>query len=448
MKNIGYAKLFSDYGTLVVLLLLCIGFSLVTIKEQSPTSAAAAEQLAKRSESELPVGSNIIILIWQGEDRELFAKTLSETLANGPVTIAKTTIGQAADARKTLEDFGNLGAELSGILTDKRMGDFCNDNLDKLGKTHPNLAKAKIFQPESYRWPNFLKRGNLLNIMKQISVVAIIAIGMTMIIITAGIDLSVGSLIALSGVITALSIQSLGGNAPTTGHLWLGALAGILVCGLAGLFTGGLVTLFNIPAFIATLGIMFSARGLAFIFADSEPIAVQNESFGWLGRGRDFFGLPNSVILMLILYTIAHVLMTRTSIGRYIYAVGGNPEAARLSGVPVKWVLLFAYTLTGLLAGLGGVMEASLHTTGDPKSGELVELKVIAAVVVGGTSLAGGQGKILGTLIGAFIIAVINNGMNLTGVESPMQNVIYGAVILIAVIIDRLKSQGIRLRKQ
>ena len=448
MKNISYAKLFSDYGTLVVLLLLCIGFSVVTIKEQSPTSAAAAEQLAKRSESELPADSNIIILIWQGEDRELFAKTLSETLENSSVTIAKTTIGQAADARKTLEDFGDSGGELSGILTDKRMGDFCNDNLDKLGKTHPNLAKAKILQPKSYRWPNFLKRGNLLNIMKQISVVAIIAIGMTMIIITAGIDLSVGSLLALSGVITALSIQSLGGDAPTTGHLWLGALAGILVCGLAGLFTGGLVTLFRIPAFIATLGIMFSARGLAFIFADSEPIAVQNESFGWLGRGRDFFGLPNSVILMLILYTIAHVLMTRTSIGRYIYAVGGNPEAARLSGVPVKWVLLFAYTITGLLAGLGGVMEASLHTTGDPKSGELVELKVIAAVVVGGTSLAGGQGKILGTLIGAFIIAVINNGMNLTGVESHMQNVIYGAVILIAVIIDRLKSQGIRLRKQ
>ena len=448
MKNISYAKLFSDYGTLVVLLLLCIGFSVVTIKEQSPTSAAAAEQLAKRSESELPADSNIIILIWQGEDRELFAKTLSETLANSSVRIAKMTIGQAADARKTLEDFGDSGGELSGILTDKRMGDFCNDNLDKLGKTHPNLAKAKILQPKSYRWPNFLKRGNLLNIMKQISVVAIIAIGMTMIIITAGIDLSVGSLLALSGVITALSIQSLGGDAPTTGHLWLGALAGILVCGLAGLFTGGLVTLFRIPAFIATLGIMFSARGLAFIFADSEPIAVQNESFGWLGRGRDFFGLPNSVILMLILYTIAHVLMTRTSIGRYIYAVGGNPEAARLSGVPVKWVLLFAYTITGLLAGLGGVMEASLHTTGDPKSGELVELKVIAAVVVGGTSLAGGQGKILGTLIGAFIIAVINNGMNLTGVESHMQNVIYGAVILIAVIIDRLKSQGIRLRKQ
>ncbi len=188
---------------------------------------------------------------------------------------------------------------------------------------------------------------------------------------------------------------------------------------------------------------MFIAKGLAFIFSDSAPVPVANEGFGWLGRGRDFFGLPNSVILMLILFTMAHVLMTRTSIGRYIYAVGGNPEAARLSGVPVQWVLLFVYTLTGLLAGLGGVMEASLHTTGDPKSGDLVELKVIAAVVVGGTSLAGGQGRITGTLI----IAVINNGMNLTGVESHMQKVIYGAVILVAVLIDRLKIHLLKLNK-
>jgi ribose transport system permease protein len=268
-----------------------------------------------------------------------------------------------------------------------------------------------------------------------------------MVIITAGIDLSVGSLIAFSGVITALTIQSLGGSAPTSGDLWIGAMVGILVCGLAGLFTGGLVTLFRIPAFIATLGIMFIAKGLAFIFSDSAPVPVGNEAFGWLGRGRDFLGLPNSVILMLILFTIAHVMMTRTSIGRYIYAVGGNPEAARLSGVPVKWVLLFVYTLTGLLAGLGGVMEASLHTTGDPKSGDLVELKVIAAVVVGGTSLAGGQGRITGTLIGAFIIAVINNGMNLTGVESHMQKVIYGTVILVAVLIDRLKIHLLKLKK-
>ena len=447
MKNIDYAKLFPDYGTLLVLLLLCIGFSAVTLEEQSPTTANAAQRLAKRMANELASGSNVIALTRQGGDGESFAAALKENLAKAGLTVAQTVVGQPADARKALVKQGETENVLAGIAADKHMANFCNANLAKISETHPSLAKAKVYQPQSYHWPNFLKKDNLLNIMKQISVVAIIAIGMTMIIITAGIDLSVGSLIAFSGVITALAIRGLGGGDPTLGHLWLGSLAGVLICGLVGLFTGGLVTLFGIPAFIATLGIMFSARGLAFIFAESEPIVVQNETFGWLGRGRDILGLPNSVILMLILFAIAHVLMTRTSIGRYIYAVGGNPEAARLSGVPVKWVLVFVYTLTGLLAGLGGVMEASLHVTGDPKAGNLVELQVIAAVVVGGTSLAGGQGKILGTLIGVIIIGVIRNGMNLTGVEAHMQSVVYGAVILIAVLVDRLKAKGIRLRK-
>ncbi|MDA0725776.1 MAG: ABC transporter permease, partial [Verrucomicrobia bacterium] len=211
--------------------------------------------------------------------------------------------------------------------------------------------------------------------------------------------------------------------------------------GLIGMFTGGMVTMFGIPAFIVTLGVMFVARGMSFILAESSPIPVQNSGFGWLGRGEGFLGLPNSVLLMLFLFALAHLLMTRTTIGRYIYAVGGNPEAARLSGVPVKWVLVFVYTLCGLLAGLGGVMEASLHITGDPKAGNMLELQVIAAVVVGGTSLAGGQGRIFGTLIGALIIGVIRNGMNLTGVEAHMQSVVYGIVILIAVLVDQLKSK-------
>ncbi len=447
MKKNDYTKLLFDYGTLLVLALLCGWFSYVTIEEQSPTSADTAQRLAKRISGELSSGSIVIVLTRQGGDGESFAAALKENLTKAELNVFQTVVGQPADARKALLKYGATGNKLAGITADKHMANFCNANLAKLAVTHPSLAKVKVYQPQTYRWPNFLKKENLLNVMKQISVVAIIAIGMTMVIITAGIDLSVGSLIAFSGVITALTIQSLGGDAPTTGHLWLGALAGILVCSLAGFFTGGLVTLFRIPAFIATLGIMFIAKGLAFIFSDSAPIPVTNEAFGWLGRGRDFFGLPNSVTLMLILFAMAHVLMTRTSIGRYIYAVGGNPEAARLSGVPVKWVLLFVYTLTGLLAGLGGVMEASLHTTGDPKSGELVELKVIAAVVVGGTSLAGGQGRITGTLIGAFIIAVINNGMNLTGVESHMQKVIYGSVILVAVLIDRLKIHLLKLKK-
>ena len=447
MKNFNYIQFLFDYGTLMVLAGLCCLFSYVTIEEQSPTNTASAEQLVKKITKELSANSNIIVLARKGSEGEKFSETVTKNLTQSGFNVSHTIIGQPADARKALTDLGSKGTQLHGIAADKHMAIFSNSNLGILSKTFPNLANAKIFQPNSYYWPNFLKRENLLNVMKQISVVAIIAIGMTMIIITAGIDLSVGSLIAFSGVITALAIQSLGGDNPAIWHLWMGAMSGAIVCGLIGMFTGGLVTIFRIPAFIATLGIMFIAKGLAFIFSDSAPVPIANEAFGWLGRGRTFFGLPNSVILMLALFFTAHILMTRTSIGRYIYAVGGNPEAARLSGVPVKLVLVFVYTLTGLLAGLGGVMEASLHITGDPKSGDLVELKVIAAVVVGGTSLAGGQGRILGTLIGAFIIAVINNGMNLTGVESHMQKVIYGAVILVAVLIDQLKIHLMKLKK-
>ena len=242
MKKFNTIQFLFDYGTLLVLALLCAWFSYVTIEEQSPTSTAAAEHLAKRVGSELPADANVLVLVRQGGEGESFANTLTEQLGQAGVSVGSTTVGQPADARKALTEFASTGAELAGIIADKHMANFSSANLDRLGQAHPGLAKAKIYQPESYRWPNFLKRENLLNIMKQISVVAIIAIGMTMVIITAGIDLSVGSLIAFSGVITALAIQSLGGDAPTTSHLWLGALAGILICGLAGLFTGGLVT--------------------------------------------------------------------------------------------------------------------------------------------------------------------------------------------------------------
>ena len=447
MKNFNYIQFLFDYGTLIVLAGLCCFFSYVTVEEQSTANTTSAEKLVKKITKDLPKNSNIIVLARQSNEAIEFTETLTSKLSQNKIKVYKTIVGQPADARKAITELGENRIKLHGIAADKHMANFAKSNLEKLSATYPNLKRAIIFQPENFYWPNFLKRENLLNVMKQISVVAIIAIGMTMIIITAGIDLSVGSLIAFSGVVTALAIQSLGGNNPEIWHLWIGALAGAIVCGLIGMFTGGLVTIFRIPAFIATLGIMFIAKGLAFIFSDSAPVPIDNEAFGWLGRGRTFFGLPNSVILMLGLFFTAHLLMTKTSIGRYIYAVGGNPEAARLSGVPVKWVLVFVYTLTGLLAGLGGVMEASLHITGDPKSGDLVELKVIAAVVVGGTSLAGGQGRILGTLIGAFIIAVINNGMNLTGVESHMQKVIYGSVILVAVLIDQLKIHLMKLKK-
>jgi len=165
------------------------------------------------------------------------------------------------------------------------------------------------------------------------------------------------------------------------------------------------------------------------------------DAFVWLGRGADVFGIPNAVLLMGILYAGAHVLMSSTRIGRYLYAVGGNVEAARLSGVPVRRVLLFAYVASGLLAGLGGVIMASQLKSGSPTYGLMYELYVIAAVVVGGTSLSGGEGRMLGTLIGAFIIAVIQNGMNLMGIESYTQKVVLGAVILGAVCLDKLKQR-------
>ena len=442
MKYLDYGKLLSDYGNVLVLMLLCVIISIVTVEEQSPRSAAAAERLADNMVGAHSTGANVAVLVRHGDGAIDFSQTLEKALTNAGLNVTTNVVGNPAAARAALKGQPNA---LNAVATDEHMIVFCNEQLPKLAGEYPHLAQTKAYQPKKHRWPNFLKKDNLLNVLKQISIVAIIAIGMTMVIITAGIDLSVGSLIAFSGVVTALAIRHLAGDGPAiTEHLVLGSLAGITACALIGLGTGGLVTLFNIPAFIVTLGVMFIAKGLAFIFSKSAPIPVPNEHFDWLGRDADFLGLPNSVVLMLLLYIIAHVVMSRTSIGRYIYAVGGNLEAARLSGVPVQWVLVFVYTLCALLAGLGGVMEASLHVTGDPKSGTLVELQVIAAVVVGGTSLAGGQGKIFGTLVGALIIGVIRNGMNLTGVEAHMQSVVYGVVILVAVMVDQLKNRGLK----
>jgi len=452
MKWPALSTLLSDYGTILVLLVLCVGFSLVTLERQYPANASAGETLAQHILSEKPNQSRILILARNGGTSMEFTQALEKKFTASGLIVTDTVMGQPVDARKALEQIGTSGQTLDAIAADHAMANFCNTSLRELASRYPALASTKVFEPRSYRWPNFLKHSNLLNIMKQISVVAIIAIGMTLVIITAGIDLSVGSLIAFSGVVAAWMIRAMAGaETPTTLEMLAGSLVGIMLGGIFGFFSGAMVTVFRIPAFIVTLGVMFMARGLGFIIAESEPIVVQNDGFDWLGQGHDLqnqpleaalLGIPNSVALMAVLFILAHILMNRTSLGRHIYAVGGNPEAARLSGVPVRGVLLFVYALSGLLAGLGGIMEASLHNTGDPKAGTLVELQVIAAVVVGGASLAGGQGKIIGTLIGALIIAVIRNGMNLAQVESHMQSVVYGGVILVAVLLDQLKNRN------
>jgi len=227
----------------------------------------------------------------------------------------------------------------------------------------------------------------------------------------------------------------------------LAGLGAILLCGVTGAFSGLMITRFNIPPFIATLAMMQVAAGIAYIISQGMPIYHLPDRFIWLGRGAEpLFKIPYAVILMVILYILAHIVMTRTILGRYIYAVGGNGEAARLSGIRVKLILFVVYTVCGMLAGLGGIIMSSQLKSGAPTYGLSYELYVIAAVVVGGTSLSGGEGRILGTLIGAFVIAVIQNGMNLTNVESYTQKVVLGAVILGAVLLDRLKQQGFRLK--
>ena len=307
----------------------------------------------------------------------------------------------------------------------------------------PSLAPARVIKPASYRWPTFLTAGNLRSIVNNIAIVAMIAIGMTMVIITAGIDLSVGSLIALSSVVVAVCVQRLAGDAePSVPTLLLGSLVAIGICGLFGLFSGIMVTAFDIPAFIVTLALMQIARGVAFKLAGGPtPVEIALDRFHWIGGG-DLWAVPIPVIMMAVLYLVAHLVMAHTALGRYIYAVGGNAEAARLSGVPVKRILLFTYVICGGLAGLAGVIDAALFRVGRATAGTGYELQIIAAVVVGGTSLAGGEGKVLGTLIGALILSVIQNGMKLTNIDAFTQMIVFGALILVAVLLDRLKEKG------
>jgi ribose transport system permease protein len=275
----------------------------------------------------------------------------------------------------------------------------------------------------------------------RIVVIAVIAIGMTMVIITAGIDLSVGSLIALAAVISTLIMKKMGGLQASGWAVLVGFLIGILACGVIGGLGGFIVARFKVAPFITTLGIMMMARGLAFMITGGFSIYQVPKALPWLGQGRSL-GAPNTVVLLVVLYMAAHIFMAHTRMGRYIYAVGGNEEAARLSGVPVKFVIVFVYVISSLAAGLGGCIQASQLNTGTPNIGIMYELYVIAAVVVGGTSLSGGTGRILGTLIGAFIISVIQNGMNLLGIESYTQQVVLGAVILGAVLLDKARTGG------
>jgi ribose transport system permease protein len=436
----------TDYGMVFVLLLLCGWYSWATWAEQQPAGASAGEQLAAIIDTELPEQARILIVAQATQEDDDFTAALRERLAASRRAVAAVVRGQPADARLALQGLVEQGGPLDAIACTHATAGW--NDIGDLPARFPQLGGARILQPRSYWWPNFLKRDNVRNIANQIAVIAILAAGMTLVIFTGGIDLSVGSLLALSAVTTALLIRAHGAESANTSTMIASCAGGIAVCALTGLLTGVFVTVFEVPAFIATLAMMLTASGVAEILADNQSVYQLPDSFIWLGRGVELFGIPNAVVLMLVLYGLTHILMTRTTLGRCIYAVGGNREAARLSGVPVRRVLWLVYTACGALAGVGGVVMASQLKSGSPTYGRMYELYAIAAVVVGGTSLQGGQGKVMGTLIGAFIIAVIQNGMNLTGVQSNLQKVVLGLVILGAVLLDQLKQRGWLVRRQ
>ena len=281
---------------------------------------------------------------------------------------------------------------------------------------------------------SFMSVANLTNVARQVSINGILAVGVTFVLLTGGVDLSLGSVVALSGVACATFAH------PGDHSVFVPIAVGLLTGAACGLVNGTLVTLGGVAPFIVTLGMMTIARGLALIFSGGRPVAdMSNELTALAG---DLFGIPIPMLCFAGVAAAAWFFLSNFRLGRHIYAVGGNENAARAAGVPDEQVKLFAYGLCGLLAGLAGVVLAARITTGQPNAGQAYELDAIAAVVIGGTSLAGGVGTITGTLLGVLLIGVINNGLDLQGVSSYYQAVIKGVIIVGAVWLDRRQARS------
>ena len=280
----------------------------------------------------------------------------------------------------------------------------------------------------------FMTPKNLFNILRQNASNMFLATGMTMVIILGGIDLSVGSVIALSGVVAAGCVVNFG--LPEA----VGFIAAIAVGAAVGLFNGFIICKTDIPPFIVTLASMNITKGIALVLTGGAPIRCMTDAFKFPGAG--YVGpVPTPVILMFIIFILAALMINKTQLGRHIYAVGGNVQAAKFSGISVQKVKFIVYAYTGVMAGIAGVVIASRLFSGQPTAGDGAEMDAIASVVVGGTSMSGGSGRIGGTLIGVLIIGVLNNGLNLMGVDSNFQYIVKGLVILLAVYVDFLRNK-------
>lgn len=329
----------------------------------------------------------------------------------------------------------------------RRLSDRQKDIIQKFAALGSLFVLVAVFSATSSA---FFTVNNGMTIALQVTSIALLGIGATCVIITGGIDLSVGSVLALAGVVAALAVKEWGMPVP------VGMLIGILTGSLCGWINGLLVTKMKLPPFIATLGMMLIARGVALQITGARAVSGLGESFGVLGNGSLFRivnigddgfptvvfpGIPYPVILMVVIAIAVSLMLNRSVLGRHIYAVGSNADAARLSGVNVSRVVSFTYVLSGTLAGLTGCVLMSRLVTAQPNEGVMYELDAIASAVIGGTSLIGGVGTISGTAIGAFVIGILRNGLNMNGVSAFTQQIIIGLVILGTVWIDQLRNR-------
>ncbi|MEZ4849859.1 MAG: ribose ABC transporter permease [Bacteroidia bacterium] len=319
-----------------------------------------------------------------------------------------------------------------------------NITKDKLTKLQPLIALFLMCLVISILSDKFLTVANGWNVLRQISVNLCISVGMTLVILTGGIDLSVGSILAFAGALTA-GLLKYGIELPSQnlfiGFTLLGGiLAGLIVGAGLGWFNGWAITKFSVPPFVATLAMLTMARGFTMLYTQGFPINGLGEGFDFIGTGW-FLGIPLPVWISFLVVLIAVFITNKTPLGRYIYAIGGNENAANLSGIKTKKIKTIVYTISGITAALGGLMITARLDSAQPNAGMSYELDAIAAVVIGGTSLSGGKGSIWGTVLGAIIIGVLNNGLVLLNVSPFWQQVVKGAVILLAVILDKANKK-------
>lgn len=298
----------------------------------------------------------------------------------------------------------------------------------------PFFTLIALFVGLSAASPHFLTAANLGSVIRQTAVLNIMALGMTMIIIAGGIDLSVGAILALSGLLGCMVM--------TSGYpIWVGLCAGVLVGAACGLANGVMTAKLRINPFIVTLGTMGIYRGVSLILSGGLGVHSLPKGFSYLGEGS-VLGIPFVLLVLLVCGAAVHVLLEHTRMGRYAFAIGSNPEAAFYAGIPVGFHTSAVYAAGGLLAGLAGMIEASRLMTGQPTAGQGYELQAIAAVVIGGGSLRGGAGSVVGTLIGAFIMGLLSNGSDLLGISPYVQQALIGAVIILAVLLDELRKRN------